>query len=188
MTTPNLPPHDDSYEQWLVVRAQAGEEQAMTELVERWAPALARHAMRFTQDADGARDVAQEAWLAIVKGIDRLDDPACFRRWAYRIVERRSVDWVRRRVRRRESTQPLAEDPTAPETDSAAADRVEQVRRVLRQLPDRDRVLLAMHYADQMPLSEIADAAGLPVGTVKSRLHHARQRLKQAIQRDRRDS
>lgn len=184
MPTDAPPPADDAYNQWLVIRAQSGEEDALEELVERWSPRLGRHAMRLTGNADGAAEAAQEAWLGIVRGLDRLDDPACFRRWAYQIVARRCADWIRRRQRSRNTTEPLTDEPPTPAADNTTTDRRDAVRRMLKSLPRQDQALLAMHYSDGMPLAEIAEAAGLPVGTVKSRLYHARQRLKSAIERD----
>lgn len=178
-----LPP-DDSYDQWLVLRAQGGEADAMRQLVERWNPRLTRHAMRLTQNAEAANEAAQEAWLGIVRGIYRLDDPACFRRWAYRIVARKCADWIRRRQKDRQTTQELCSDPPAPSRENALQDKQERLRLALQELPSQDRALLAMHYTEAMPLTEIADALGLPLGTVKSRLYHARQRLKAAIEHD----
>lgn len=183
---PNHAPHspDEALDHWLVARAQSGDEGAMERLYARWAERLQRHALRLTRDADGASDASQEAWLAIVRGVDRLDDPACFRRWAYQIVGRKCVDWVRRRQHRRATTETLLEDPPAgaKATDDDEAERQDSLRQTLRRLPNRDRVILALHYDDALPLAEIAESLGVPLGTVKSRLYHARQRLKQALQ------
>lgn len=182
---PDTAPHspDETFDHWLVLRAQSGEEEALRRLYARWAAKLQRHALRMTGSSDGAADASQEAWLAIVRGLGRLEDPACFRRWAYQIVGRKCADWVRRRQRSRATTTPLSEDPIAP-TDHESIDRRETVSKTLKHLSSKDQTLLAMHYADEMPLAEIAEAMSLPLGTIKSRLHHARQRLKQALLRE----
>ena len=85
----------------LVLRCQDGEVKAFEQLIARWAPRLLRHAMRLTGEGEAAREVAQDAWMAIVKGIRRLNDPAGFRAWAYRIVSHKCADWVRSRTRQR---------------------------------------------------------------------------------------
>ena len=174
---------DEAYNQWLVLRAQDGDAEALRELVDRWSGPLQRQAMRLTGRPDAAADATQEAWLVIVRSLRKLNDPACFRRWAYQIVSRKCADWVRRQQRMRATTEPLNEEPST--TDQQGSSRAETVdlEHELQQLSSQDRVLLAMHYADEMPLAEIAEAMDLPLGTVKSRLYHVRQRLKQSIEK-----
>lgn len=75
----------------------------------------------------------------------------------------------------------MSEEPLAPPRDNGAEEQTEAVHGALAQLPEKDRAILAMHYSEEMPLSEIADALGTPLGTVKSRLYHARQRLKETL-------
>jgi RNA polymerase sigma-70 factor (ECF subfamily) len=77
---------EDIHDEWLVLRCQEGDAAALTELVERWQPRLWRQAMRLTDNSDAAGDVVQQAWVAIIRGLGRLSDAACFRRWAYQIV------------------------------------------------------------------------------------------------------
>src|SRR3546814_4868411 len=72
----------------LVASAQAGSREALDQLVRRWQPRLAAHALRLTGERDLAMDAVQLAWGAIVKGIARLEDPRAFPAWAYRIASR----------------------------------------------------------------------------------------------------
>ena len=181
---PDAAPHppDEALDQWLVLRAQAGEEDPLRLLVERWNVRLRRHALRLTDDPEGAAEVMQEAWLAIVRGLRRLEDPACFRRWAYKIVSRRSADWVRSRQANRSRTEPLIEDPVATQHETTKDDLQSRLRESMRSLPQQDRVILGMRYVDAIPILEIAEVLGIPAGTVKSRLHYARARLKNALE------
>ena len=87
---------DAIYDELLVLRCQDGEEAALGDLVNRWQSRLLRFALQITDRRDAAADVVQESWLAIVRGIHKLDDPASFPKWAYRIVRNKSVDWTRR--------------------------------------------------------------------------------------------
>ena len=86
----------DVFNDLLVLRCQGGDGDALEALARAWHPRLLRHAFRLTGQADAAAEVAQEAWMAIVRGLGRLRDPAVFRGWAYRIVANKSRDWVRR--------------------------------------------------------------------------------------------
>src|SRR5512145_1583590 len=89
---------DDIQDELLVLRCQGGESEALHKLVSRWHPRLRRLAERRTADPEAAKDLVQDAWLAIVRGLRRLDDPSRFRVWAYRIVTNKCADWVRRRA------------------------------------------------------------------------------------------
>lgn len=74
------------HDELLVARCQAGDSQAFEQLVKRWDLRLVGLAMQHTGDAEASQDVAQEGWLAIVRGLSSLRDPGRFRSWAYRIV------------------------------------------------------------------------------------------------------
>jgi RNA polymerase sigma-70 factor (ECF subfamily) len=176
---------DDVYDEWLVTCCQSGDERAWGELVSRWQERLLRHAARLTGEADSAADVMQDAWVAILRGLRRLDDPACFRRWAYLIVTHKCADAIRERQQNRAALNALAAEPqdSRPAEDDSQDD-IARLRAALRQLPAEVRTLLAMCYLDGLSLREIAVSLALPEGTVKSRLYYARQELKQLLERN----
>ncbi len=179
--------HEDIQDELLVLQCQEGDGDALKALIARWQPRLARLAWRLTGEREVARDVVQDAWLAIVRGLKRLDDPARFRSWAYRIVSNKCADWIRRRGVRRSTAKELRDaaastgDVSSNPTDSA--DDVARMLDALAKLPDEQRAVLSLHYLDEMGVREIAEVLGVPEGTVKSRLHHARNRLKEALER-----
>jgi len=166
----------------LVLRAVGGDRAAMGVLVKRWQPRLLRHARRLTDDSASARDAVQEAWVAIVRGIRRLDDPARFGAWAYRIVTHKCADRTRRAVRDRELRGSLNHHP-APRDSSEENGEIDRLRAALRRLPPERRALLGLFYVDGLDLGQIAAALGVPRGTVKSRLFHAREELKRVFER-----
>ena len=179
--------HEDIQDELLVLQCQEGDGDALRTLIARWQPRLARLAWRLTGEREAARDVVQDAWLTIVRGLNGLDDPARFRSWAYRIVTNKCADWIRRRTVRRSVAQqlrdvaPSTRDDSLNQTDSA--DDVARMRDAMAKLPDEQRAVLSLHYLDEMDVREIARVLGVPEGTVKSRLHHARNRLKEALER-----
>ncbi len=156
------------------------------QLVERWQPQLVRHALRLTGRHDLAADVAQESWIAVAKGLRRLDDPACFGRWVLRIVSHKSIDAIRQTQRRRKLVEQVATEApqqAAAPTGSDATDDVSALRQAIDRLPGDERALVSMFYWDQRSLAEIAHILDIPLGTVKSRLFHVRQELKQILER-----
>ncbi len=179
--------HEDIQDELLVLQCQEGDSEAMKALIARWHPRLGRLAWRLTAERDAAQDIVQDAWLGIVRGLRRLDDPARFRSWAYRIVTNKCADWTRRRVVQRRAAEDLraAAAPGSGSSSNGAdsPDAVDQIREALAKLPSEQRVMVSLHYLDGMGVAEIARTLDVPEGTVKSRLYHARSRLKQVLER-----
>jgi RNA polymerase sigma factor (sigma-70 family) len=180
---------DDIVDDLLVLDAQTGDVAAFERLVTRWHPRLMRYARRLTDSSDGASDVVQETWLAIVRGLRRLNDPAKFAPWALRVTARRSADWIAARRRTREGDRAAHREAAHSDHARRHADALARVREVLRRLQPADRALMSMFYVEGLSVGEVAQVLGVPAGTVKSRLFHARERLRAALEvsRDRQD-
>lgn len=136
--------------EWLVLAAQSGSEAAFKELHDLWCQDLRRLARARVERGEGVDEVTNDAWLSIARGLHRLEDPACFPRWAFRIVERRSADWVRQRMlarRREDAAQAEAERLTpAPPPVSEPADELQRVREAVQRLPPEQRQLVHLYY------------------------------------------
>ncbi len=169
----------------LVIRAQEGFVEALSELVERWQDRLWRLAWRLTGDEQAAWDVLQEAWIVISRHIGRLDDPSAFPAWAYRITSNKSRDWIRRRqcMRRADHAYGQSRSESQDEGNLAFQENVD-LREALAALAGHDRAILSFRYEDNFSISEIAEILGIPAGTVKSRLHYARRRLRRFLEED----
>jgi len=89
-------PVEQLIDEILVMDCQNGRVKALEILVSRWQKRLWQYAYRLTGNTEGAWDVTQESWLGIIKGIRKLNDPANFRAWAYRITTNKSIDWIRK--------------------------------------------------------------------------------------------
>lgn len=167
----------------LVIHAQGGAAEAFETLVRRWQDRLWRLAWRLTDDEQAAWDVLQEAWIAIGRQIGRLEDPAAFAAWAYRITSNKSRDWVRRRRHMRRADQAYGERWLEAENGLAAGERdYADLSAALASLSGTDRAILSFAYEDGFSTAAIAEILGVPPGTVKSRLHYARQRLRRFIE------
>jgi RNA polymerase sigma factor (sigma-70 family) len=170
----------------LVLDAQRGSERAFRDLHDLWQHDLRRMALvRLAQQLDAADEVMTDVWLAIARGLPRLDDPACFPRWAFQIVQRRAADWVRRRSldRQRQDTAAAEADllAPAPMTPAEPADEILALREAISRLPADQQELLQLHYTLGRSIQEVADVLHLPPGTVKSRLFTIREHLKQQL-------
>lgn len=171
------------YDELLVLSAQEGDEAAFSRLVSRHQARLLGHAYQLTGRDEAAKDVVQDTWIAVIRGLPRLEDPARFGAFAHRILVRRCADWTRRQQRRRNLSGALEREVTAPES-AESDDSAVRLRAQLDRLPSERRTILSLHYLHEVPLGEIASLLSIPLGTVKSRLHHARQQLKRALEKE----
>lgn len=171
------------HDELLVARCQAGDSQAFEQLVKRWNLRLVGLAMQHTGDAEAAQDIAQEGWLAIVRGLSSLRDPGRFRSWAYRIVLNKARDWVRQRQASRRLAREAETADHRPEA-AARSDAVGRVREGLDELDPDHRLVLRWYYLEEMSVREIAGVLAIPAGTVKSRLFHARRRLRRRMEEE----
>jgi RNA polymerase sigma factor (sigma-70 family) len=172
----------------LLLRCQSGDAAALEQLAARWNRRFLGLAYRLTGEAEVARDVVQETWVAVVRGLSRLQDPARFRAWAYQIVHRKAVDRIRHHSRRRALSEKLSKEPaaaTTAEPDPALTEAVPRLRRAMEQLPPDRRAMLRMFYSDGMTTREIAKTLEIPEGTVKTRLFHTRKQLKTLLEEPR---
>ena len=173
--------------EWLVLAAQAGSETAFTDLHDLWRADLLRLTRARVERPEAADEIVNDVWLSIARGLNRLDDPACFPRWAFRIAERRSADWIRQQslARRREIAAADEADQLAPAGPTAVEvpDEVLRLRAALKRLPPDQRELVNLYYALERSVAEIAEVLALPTGTVKSRLFAVRETLKQILER-----
>ncbi|MEL6362934.1 MAG: RNA polymerase sigma factor [Pseudomonadota bacterium] len=179
---------DRVYDEYLVACAQLGDREALSTLAARWQARLVAHAYRQARDPDLARDIVQDAWIDIVRGIRKLSDVAAFPAWAYRIVGRRAADQMRKKIRIRRTNDAYgAEAKIADETQQMAqhtpleSSDADRLRRLIGELSVDHQSVLALFYGEDLSVREVAYALSLPEGTVKTRLMHARKKLKEKI-------
>jgi RNA polymerase sigma-70 factor (ECF subfamily) len=170
----------------LVLACHEGRADAFGALVDRWQEPLWRYSYRLTGREDVAWDIVQETWIAVAKGLAGLSDPARFRSWVHTIATRRAADRGRREHDDHwehgagAGSLDAAVEPAVDEGEPA--DAVELLRAALKHVSGERRALLSLFYVDDFDLREIADVLGVPEGTVKSRLHHAREELRAIIE------
>ena len=175
-------------DEYLLVAVRGGDRRAFEALARRWQKKLLAHAWRLLGDAEAARDAVQEGWVEIVRGLPRLRDERAFPAWAFRIVSRRCARAVGAAVRRRQlaaelETEELSAEPAEPA--EPGRDR-ERLRAAIRALPEEQRAAIALFHFEELSVAEVAVALDVPAGTVKTRLMHARRKLRAALGGDER--
>ena len=172
-------------QQRLVERAREGDHDAFAELARSTVVRLDEAARLILRDPELARDAVQEALLRAWRDLRKLRDPARFEAWLRRLTVNACLDQARRRRRWRIEVELLESDtPSIPDMSAAQADR-EVVDQVLRRLDEAGRAIVVLHYFLGMPLTDVAATLGIPIGTVKSRLHRALGEMRIAIDPER---
>lgn len=172
-------------EAYLVASAQTGDRQALGQLATLVGPRLLAHASRLMGDAETARDIVQTAWVDILRALPSLRDPDAFRAFALRIVTRKVAAQIKTRQRDRHLTQSYAQeaDISAAPLGEISADAA-TVRKAIDALPPAHRVTLALFYLEDLTVPEVAAVLHIPPGTVKTRLMHARAKLRTHLKGD----
>jgi RNA polymerase sigma-70 factor, ECF subfamily len=165
-------------ERALVRAAQDGSAEAMEGLYRAHWPRAYRAAYLVVHDAAGAEDIAQEAFLAAIRALDRFDRRRPFGPWLHRIVVNRAIDWSRARSLRRE----VEEDASAAAEPEPPGELPELVRSLAALQPEQRAVIVLRHLLGYTP-GEIADLLDLPRGTVNSRLRRGLDTLSKDVER-----
>jgi RNA polymerase sigma factor (sigma-70 family) len=172
-------------------RVLAGEATAFTGLVARHGRRVHDLARRMLRDAHEAEDVTQHAFLNAYKALGRFDTARPFRHWLLRIASNLCRNRLAARRSRARGLPPRGGDDDVPEPPDPrppptlappdAADRAARLRAALDALPEAYRLVVLLRYVHELPLEAIAEVAGIPAATVKTRLHRGRAALRDAL-------
>ena len=162
----------------LMRRVQCGETPAFTELFTRYRSRLYGFLVRRVGDS-AADDLFQETWLRVVRARERFDPGRRFSTWLFQIANNLCRDRGRRRAVKGKAEDAMREAGRSdPRARAPSPDVSLDVRRRIAELPERLQEVLLLRYFEQMTETEIAEAVGIPTGTVKSRLHAAIRSLR----------
>lgn len=174
-------------------RCRAGDERAYRELIAAYQRPVYSLAIRMLRSVEDAEDVTQETFVRVFRSLDRYDPARPFAAWIFTIAARLSIDQLRRR---RNRPGPLArwdpdsgeeeilevEDPApGPDIVTAHGEEERRARDLIDSLPPHYRIVVMLRHQQDLSYEEIATALGLPLGTVKARIHRARALLKDRL-------
>lgn len=173
----------------LIQRILAGDENAFSILIEKYQRQVHALAFRKVRDFQTAEDITQETFLRVHQKLATLNDPTKFPGWLYAIVNHLCIAWYRKNRLQTEALQEIYISEIETEAYSryiarehaktTAEVQHDLVKKLLTKLKESDREVITLHYFEEMTSSEIGDFLGVSENTIKSRLHRARQRLKQ---------
>lgn len=170
---------------YLVSCAALGDRTAQEQLVHRYQSRFLRHAFRLLGEADMAKDAVQDGWLEILRGLSGLKDETAFPAWSFRIITRKCARQIKNVQKTRRTADGLSNEPE-PEnhghTDIELAAERKPLQSAMANLSAEHRAAVALFYLEEMSVAETAVALDIPTGTVKSRLLHARRKMRAALE------
>jgi len=172
---------DSAHERELVERCRRGDEGAFQELVDRYKDLVFALIARTVQDRSRAEDLAQDVFLRIHRGLPYFRGEARLSTWIYRIVANVCVqDHTRPAVAL--VFDPVVVDPSVPDRQFGDLELRDRLEKAIARLPANYRLLVAAHYLRGIQYEELAEALQLPLGTVKTQLHRAKQQLRRLLE------
>ena len=169
----------------LVLNLQGGSLDALGDLYDQYNRLVYRTALGVTGDPESAADLLQEVFLRLYRFAKRIDPERPLEPWLYRMTANLSYTYVKRR----KWAQPIEDvsewlagpHKTQPTYRAEQNEAWRQVEQAIQELPLSQRVVIVLYYINECSLQEVADILEIPAGTVKSRLHYARQTLKESM-------
>lgn len=181
----------------LVARLKAGDAEAFDLLFRKYGPPLLNFINRIIGDRDRAEDLLQETFLRVFRHLARYRPQARFSTWVYRIATNLCYNELRARRRHRlvsidgserarieSSLSGSGRQSDDPHALVVLDEEVRRVEEAIRSLPENERIVLVLRFYNEHTYAEIAEILACPLGTVKSRLHAAVRRLRQAIREE----
>ena len=172
----------------LVRLAQRGDAEAFDSLARMVGDRCQGIAVRILRDAHLAEDAVQAALITAWTELRALRDPSRFEPWLHRILTNACYAEARRRTRWSEGLKILPVASAYGSDDYLTVDDRDLLERAFRRLTIQQRAVLVFHHYLELPLPEVAKRLGIPLGTVKSRMHHAKQALRAGLDADARTS
>jgi RNA polymerase sigma-70 factor (ECF subfamily) len=165
----------------LVIRWQRGDRAAFEGLVKLWERSLFYYLRRLVTSEADAWELLQETWLKVLRTLGSLRDPRAIPAFLYRTARNSAIARLRRPEFFELSSEAGQICDDRGEDPIAELDDAEQIHHALEQLPLLQREALTLFFLRELSLEEMAVLLGVPVGTVKSRLHYARQAIRKIL-------
>jgi RNA polymerase sigma-70 factor (ECF subfamily) len=194
---PQLPPEKLSNDE-LILQCQAGlhpDQAAFSELLRRYQSHVEKVLYHLAPDWQDRADLAQEVWIRVYRNLKRLQEPSKFRGWLSRIATNLFYDELRKRKRTKpplsldaprnlddnDREWEIPADVPGPDEDLSTREFYDQLKDAIADLPEVFRVTIVLREIEGLAYEEIAEMTGVSLGTVKSRIARARQRLQSQL-------
>ncbi|MDY0111076.1 MAG: sigma-70 family RNA polymerase sigma factor [Candidatus Krumholzibacteria bacterium] len=178
----------------LIRRCKRGEEDAFEEILARYRSPIYNLCWRMTRNDEDARDLGQEIFIKVFRLLDRFDEQYAFHSWLFRIATNHCIDHLRRQRLRflslerdggsteEEAAMQIPTDDPPPDKMLQSREALEKLEEIIGELPPHYRVITLLRHDQELSYEEIAESLQLPLGTVKARIHRARNMIQQLLE------
>ncbi len=170
----------------MVERGRAGDDGALSALVERHHAAAYRVAFSMLRDSDAAQDVVQDSFIKAFRALEGFRGDSSFRTWVLTIVGNEARGALRRRGRRRETALedagPVPSEQKAPDAEVVDAQEAERARRMMESLPEKQKLSVALRIEEGLSFKEIGEIIGSSEGAARVNYFHGIRRLRELMQ------
>jgi RNA polymerase sigma-70 factor (ECF subfamily) len=165
---------------WLVLQYQSGNKKSLPLLVKRWHKKMCNKAYWVTKDKEVAKDIAQDSWKTIMSKIHKLKAPNSFGSWALTIVYRKAIDLIKEKQKERDKLFAYNyEQDAIVNVETVDNTEIKKILlKAINSLSEQHQMVINLFYVEAYSLLEIGEILGISIGTAKSRLFHAREKLK----------
>lgn len=160
----------------LLLQYRSGKKKALSLLVNKYHNKLCKHSYWCTYDIDDSKDIVQDCWSTVINNIDKLKEPNLFGSWVFRIVTRKSLDFVRKQKRDLGKLKQFGLTDKVSENKGDKEQVIQKLFNAIQTLPKEKQMILRLFYIEQYSLKEISSILNVSEGTVKSRLFHSREK------------
>ena len=178
----------------LIERARQGDERAYRALVKKYERPVFNICLRMMRDRDAAEDLAQDAFIKVFSMLERYNPTYAFSSWLFKITSNLCIDSMRKRridtlpmdepirSERGEFKRQYAAPEDTPEKIVVTDERMKMLTDAIDLLPPHYRIMIVLRHQEDLSYEEIAETLEVPLGTVKARIHRAREMLKRRLE------
>jgi len=177
----------------LIRKCKRGEEAAFETLLNRYRGPIYNLCFRMTRQPEDARDLSQEIFIKVFSLLERYDEEFAFSSWLFRIATNHCIDYLRRNRLRflsldggvrgddQEIEVQLPDQGPRPDTVLQRKEALDRLEEIIDELPPHYRIITLLRHDQELSYEEIAEILDLPLGTVKARIHRARNLIQQML-------
>lgn len=169
----------------LIIQYREGNTSLLPILIKRYHKIFCENAYWITKDKERAKDIAQEVWIIIINKLDTLENVDSFKSWAFRIIYNMAIDAVKQRKKESENLKSFGIIESVKKSSEGESNPIHiSLLKAIKKLPKQKQDIIRLFYSEGYSIIEISTFLGIPIGTVKSRLFKAREKLKSILKKN----
>ncbi|MCK6208067.1 RNA polymerase sigma factor [Bacillus infantis] len=173
-------------EAFWIKQVLAGNKQAYGHIINKYKNPLYATILRMTKNPQDAQDLVQEAFIKIYNQLGKYDQKGAFSSWLYRVAVNHCMDEFRKKssqIKQAEINEASAVNTKHPEVILLKKEKNRQVEKLISTLPEDERIIILLRYANELPYEEIAETTGMPLSMVRNKLHRAKKKMRETVKK-----